>query len=307
MTYKGFKKYNNRYLHSWFFTIALFLISSSQIYSVNPSENVREAVNALYEFRFLDADSIITSLEIDHPNHFLSAIARSQYHWWRIISQKDSPILRKNYLESLEIAEKKILEHFNKLNPSNEHVFYLINIYAFRARLDLLNHNYIKALGHLRKSLDYIKVSLNKENEYNHFLLTSGLYNYTIGYGQDKFPFLKIYSFWIPKGDVLQGIKLLEKAARGNDELIKTEANYFLMKIYLEMENNLSLALPYAKWLVDKYPDNIIYVYHYYKIAAGLHHHTTSQTIKNDFDNLIDNNQQLSNEQVKHLKELLSN
>jgi hypothetical protein len=306
MECKRFVKNHSPFFRNWLLTFAMLLFSYSHLHSGNPQINAYDALNALYEFRFLDADSIITKLETDYPDHFLPVLARSQYQWWQIISQKDSPILRQNYLRSLEHAEKKIIEHFNGSNPQNEHIFHLINIYASRARLDLLNRDYLSTLGHLRKSVDYINMSLSRENLYKPFLLTSGLYNYTLGYGQAKYPFLKIYSLWFHKGDALLGINLLEKAARGNDELTKTEANYFLMKIYLELEKKLFLALPYAKWLVDTYPDNIIYVYHYYKIATGLNLHVTSQNIKNDFENLLQNNQQLSKDQVKHLRDLFA-
>jgi hypothetical protein len=63
--------------------------------SAKAALNINDASKALYEFRFQDADSIITKLENEYPDHFLPALARSQYHWWRIISQKDSPTLRK--------------------------------------------------------------------------------------------------------------------------------------------------------------------------------------------------------------------
>jgi tetratricopeptide (TPR) repeat protein len=299
----------NRYELTSGFLMLLIMVSFSSLplYSAKVPLNINDASEALYEFRFKDADSIITKLELDYPDHFLPALARSQYHWWRIISQKESPTLRNDYLQSLEQAEENLLFHLNGKDPDNEQIFYLINMYASRARLDLLNNDYLKTLGHLRKSLDYINKSLNKENEYKPFLLTSGLYNYTLGYGQAKYPFLKLYSIWFHKGDALLGIRFLEKAAKGNDYISKTEANYFLMKIYMELEKKFHIALPYAKWLVDQYPDNMIYAYHYYKIAQALNLNIKAQTIKSGFNDFIKEDSQLNDEQINHLKDLFSN
>jgi hypothetical protein len=58
---------------------------------------------------------------------------------------------------------------------------------------------------------------------------------------------------------------MLNKIAFSNDNLLSTEANYFLMKIYLEEDVNYKESLKYGWKLVADYKPNLLYRYYYFK------------------------------------------
>ncbi len=265
----------------------------------------QSAVNALYHFRFHDADSIIGELEKQYPAHYLPSVARAQYYWWKLISQSENDSMKHQYLQSLLHAESLINHDVLEEDSDFNDLFFLINIYASRARLDLMNQDYLKAMRHLAKSANFISLTLHQEDNFSPFLLTSGLYNYMAGHGEEIYPFFRWYSFRYPKGNKMAGIAQLKKAAHGENFLVKTEANYFLMKIYAEIEENYQEALPYARWLTDTYPDNLIFLHHYYEVMNQLNRKNISEQIRISFFQSLEENQQLNSQQIVHLRGLL--
>ncbi len=285
--------------------LCLHLFSSFHASGSEPPEDkAQKALNALYHFRFYDADSIIGQLEENHPSHYLSSIARAQYYWWKIISQPVNDQLKEKYLQNLLRAEDILTGNFPKNEPCFHDLFHLINVYASRARLDLMNQDYLRAIRHLSRSAGYIRLSLKKEDDFSSFLLTSGLYNYMAGHGEEAYPFFRIYTLRYPRGNKDKGIKQLEKAASGDNPLIRTEASYFLMKIYMEIEENYSKALPYARWLAETYPDNLIYLHHYYELLNQLFSSAIAGQVKSSFFQSLEENRQLNGRQVMHLRNL---
>lgn len=265
----------------------------------------QSAVNALYHFRFHEADSIIGELEKQYPAHYLPSVARAQYYWWKLISQSANDSLKQQYLQSLLHAESLIKHDVPVEDSDFNDLFFLINIYASRARLDLMNQDYFKTMRHLAKSASFISLTLHQEDAFSPFLLTSGLYNYMVGHGEEIYPFFRWYSLRYPKGNKMEGIEQLKKAAHGDNLLIKTEANYFLMKIYTEIEEDYQEALPYVHWLTDTYPDNLIFLHHYYEVMNQLNRKNASEQIRISFFQSLQENQQLNSQQVVHLRELL--
>ncbi len=262
-----------------------------------------EAIQALYHFRFQDADSIIRILESEFPDNYLTPLTRSNYYWWKIISNGLDPQVKENYHNSLLLTESFLPLDNKSLSP--EEKFHAINLYAFRARLDLMEKEYLRATRHLTKSVGFIRNTLKNDIEFMPFNLTSGLYNYIAAYGEQRYPFFRIYSLVYPRGDKERGLEQLSKATRGDDELIKTEANYFLMKIFLELENDLPAALHHSQWLVDNYPDNLVFLFHYYEILLQMNHNSEAGKIRIDYIQKLENNLQLTNDQRKHLRSLL--
>lgn len=268
-------------------------------------EKSQNAVHALYHFRFHEADSLITELEKQYPNHYLPFVARSQFYWWKLISQPFNDKLQLRYIQSLLHAENRITQKIMNEDTGYHELFYLINIYASRARLDLMGQEYVKAIRHLARSAGYIRLSLENEDDFIPFMLTSGLYNYMAGHGEEEYPFFRIYTFRYPRGNKIKGLEQLINAASGNNALVKTEAHYFLMKIYSEIEGDYQEALPFARWLADTYPDNLIFVYHYHEIVNHLNRENASEQIKKNYFQSLEGNHQLDSRQVTHFRELL--
>lgn len=268
-------------------------------------DNPRKVMHALYDFRFQDADSLIATMEKAAADDYMPHLMRSHYNWWKLISQGTDEKSRREYLVSLDLAEKVINTAMKGEQYSNSDVFHFINLYALKARLDVINGDYLKAIRHMKNGVDYIKSSLGKESTYPDFYLTSGLYNYMTAYGSKRYPFLAVYALVYPRGDMVIGKTQLQIAALSLDPVIRTEANYFLMKILQELEQDYEGALKHALWLTRNYPNNLIFLYHHLSIVHQLQQNELAEALKNNYLLVLSANPNLNAAQRQYLRSLL--
>jgi tetratricopeptide (TPR) repeat protein len=265
----------------------------------------QEAMLALYDFRFHHADSLIQNMEETFPDHYLPHLTRANYYWWKIISEDSGSNQQQLYVSSLYIAENFVKEWASSKQYEYADVFHFINLYALKARLDLINGEYTKALRHMKSCVDYIGLSLGREELHENFYLTSGLYNYMSEYGSRRYPFLRLYALMYPKGNMKLGINQLEVAARSLDPVLQTEARYFLMKIFLDLEQDYQKALEHAGWLTGKYPGNLIYLYYYYELLSLSNQEAEADAIRKLYFKRIQSNTNLNSGQRNYLEGLL--
>lgn len=226
-------------------------------------------MKALYEFDLNKADSISDSLLKAWPEHYLSWFARTSYLWWEIISSPQTGELETIYREHIARSMSLARTHFSR-NPDHSDIFYFISLYAMQARLDAKNGAYIRAMRNGRNAISYVEQSRGKESQYEGFYLTSGLYNYMTIQAARRYPFLKIYSLFYPEGNRELGLQQLNSITESDNMVWSTEANYFLMRMYLDMEQDASKALLYAARLTREYPSNLIFQYYHYQVLKAL-------------------------------------
>lgn len=229
----------------------------------NYSDSLLAANEYIYRFRFQSADSAIQRLNNNHPHDYLPKLLSANYYWWLIISGHDTPQNRKTYFQNLSYS-LGILSS-TKNGSSHDSLYALITTFAYKARIHSLNNEYFSALKQLNNCIDLLKTSFGKEQDYEWFLLSSGLYNYYIEAVKKNYPFLIPYLIFLPSGQASLGLNFLKLASEKENFLLKTEAHYFLMKIFLEEEKNYSEAGKYAEQLLHSYPGNLLYRYYRFK------------------------------------------
>jgi len=290
-----------RSLIIWLFILfRVSLLTASGLTSLS-----HETMLALYDFRFHHADSLIHIMEETSPDHYLPHLTRANYYWWRIISENPGLDLQQFYISNLNNAENIIRQMVKDKQYDYADVFHFINLYALRARLDLINGEYTKALMHMKNCVDFIGLALGREQIHENFYLTSGLYNYMTEYGSRRYPFFRLYILMYPKGNMKLGISQLETAAKSQDLVLQTEARYFLMKIFLELEQDHQKALEHAGWLATKYPGNLIYLYHYHELLSVNNQEAKANAIRKLYFERIKSNTHLSSVQRQYLEGLL--
>ena len=253
----------------------------------------------IYNNEFKQADSTATSLLTNYPKNPTSHFFYVNYYWWKILTGDDTKEVRKKFITGI-LIEKKILDKKEKKSLSYEDIFNYMNVYAYQARMDLINNNYIRAVSHVDKCIGYLKLSFQHENKYDAFYLTSGLYHYFISRAHSHYPFLYPYLIFLPPSNLEKGFQYLVKCTALNNVVLQTEANYFLMKIYYEEEKEYKKAIPYAEWLSKTYPKNILYNYMYLKILLNLNE---KNAVEKQFQKLIiqtAQNDELTENQKKH-------
>jgi hypothetical protein len=286
--------------------IGLFILFRMSTLNASVLNSIsQEAMLALYDFRFHHADSLIQNIEETYPDHYLPHLTRANYYWWKIISEDPGSNQQQLYISSLYNAENFVMEWVRSKQYEYADVFHFINLYALKARLDLINGEYTSALRHMKNCVDYIGLSLGREELHENFYLTSGLYNYMTEYGSRRYPFLRLYALMYPKGNMKLGINQLEIAARSLDPVLQTEARYFLMKIFLELEQDYQKAIEHAGWLTGKYPGNPIYLYYYYELLSLSNQEAEADAIRKLYFERIQSNTNLSSGQRNYLEGLL--
>jgi hypothetical protein len=272
--------------------------TNATLSAANHTRNSRLSAILLqnYNFKFNTADSLLNEYEKEVGSSSDILLARSTILWWRIISEKKSN-LNGAYHKNLESAERKL---FNEKSVNeNEFIYKVISLYGLGARMDGLEKNYFKAILKINNCLKYINKSIGKEEDFVYFYLTSGLYNYYKVNSTEEYPLLVPYLTLYPDGNIKKGIEYLKVASNTNDVVLSTEANYFLMKIYLD-KKNYSEAEKYCTKLITKYPSNLLFMYYNFIIQLKQDNLYKAKVFMARIKIAAKNNTQLSDVQRKY-------
>lgn len=258
--------------------------------------------NHIYNFEFSDSEKTLNKLmhsDIDqNTKHFYL----SNYYWWKIVSGDKT----KNYTKLCESNLNSIIKNLeNKKNKSNTDLFNYVMAYAFITRLNLLEKKPLKSISYLNKTLESLSQCLKKQNEDERLLFLSGMYYYFVDYARKKYPVLYPYLLFFPKGKREKGLKILQKCTNTDNEIIKTESNYFLMKIYFHTEKNAQKAIKHCYKLIKKHPSNLVYLYEYYQILKKLNETLRINKQIQIIEHQAKNNSQLNTYQKQHFINLL--
>ena len=253
------------------FAVLYFLFSFAKSFGATPSDtsefgkSISLGFENIYNFKFTKADSIAGALKAKYPDEEKVYLLSANSWWWKIRSGEDNSENRKRFMSALRYVESA-LDKKKKSELSYDNLFSYIHVYSYMARLELLGDNYFKAFSFLNKCSKYLFASFGKENFYEPFNLTTGLYNYNMVAAKKKYPPLIPFLLMIPSADKELGINLLKKCSESSDKIIQTEGRYFLMIIYGEGDINYSLSESYAEKLTSQYPQNLLYSYYFFQI-----------------------------------------
>jgi hypothetical protein len=245
--------------------LAILLLLGSLVYSSSkPLENSKKewiatGVKALYRFDFNQADSISKAILIKHPEWPEAHLLRAHFYWYQIIGGLNSTENRLALKKSLTLAEKQLPSRIQQFRY-HEQYFAKISSQVLKARLDAMEGNTFQAFVKLNESIDFLKHTLGKEQEFEYYQLSSGLYLYYRDYALNRYPVLFPYLIWLPSGNESEGLRMLRQAADSDDEYLSTEANYFMMKICMDRKW-WKEALGYSVKLNNRYPENLLFLY----------------------------------------------
>ncbi len=289
-----------------FFFLFILVFNASLKAKIPEVESYHEkSFLALYNFEFSKADSLIGHMHLHYPQHFLTYLSKANFLWWQLISQKHDPLVLKEYYKSLEKAEDLLISEYSQDNNRVFTDYHLANIYALRVRIELMNGNYLKSFNYLRKYSPLIGSFSEKQDQIPGVLVAMGVYNYLSDYGITRYPVISFYAYMFPPGDMEKGIDQLKTASKMKNKLVLTDANYFLMKIFFELDQNLPQAYRYASKLSEMYPNNLIFLFENLKIIEKFEDKLLEDLVKRKFKNALASNDQLSIQQKEYLESLL--
>jgi tetratricopeptide (TPR) repeat protein len=175
--------------------------------------------------------------------------------YWRDRPFKVDTDPYREYIYELEMAIELALpmQDDEKLHAEGE--FYVLAGYALLTEFyDDVGSN-MKAIGAARKAYHSLKEGFELKEKFPDFYFPTGVYNYYREKYPELHPFYKSFMWLFVSGDLELGLEQL-KIAYKKGVFTQREALIYLFHLYLRYENKPEVALPYAKMLIERFPEN---------------------------------------------------
>ncbi|MEO8168288.1 MAG: tetratricopeptide repeat protein, partial [bacterium] len=196
-------------------------------------------------------DQVITMAPGDPRGYFF----KGMNYFWTYTLNKDEKAFNRFFDLSenvIDICERQL----DKDGSNATATFYLGGIYGYRGLAYHRSGSMMKAAGDGRKGYFYLKDAARLKPDLYDAQMGFGLFSYLIG----KLPkssrwLLNVLGF---EGNIEGGLAALKVAAQ-KGTYTHTEATFYLSQ-FLNVENRPDEAREYLKQLIDKYPDNTLFL-----------------------------------------------
>ncbi|MBC7920181.1 MAG: tetratricopeptide repeat protein [Ferruginibacter sp.] len=226
-----------------------------------------EAVNNMYNFKFDKAERDFRWIQFQYPEHPLPYFLLGLSEWWKIVPNIEDEQYDERCMAYLDTTIEKAERLYEGDEANVEATFFLAGAYAFKGRLYSERSQWRKATVAGKNALKYLKRGSGSELS-PEFLFGDALYNYYVEWVPENYPALKPIFWFLSDGDKALGIKQLQTVAN-NAFYTRTEAQYFLMRIYSE-ENQAERGYELAKYMAGTFPDNAYFERYYARTAYTL-------------------------------------
>ncbi len=245
------------------------------------------AINAMYNFKFEQADLEFRFLEVKYPEHPLPTFLRGLETWWHIVPNEEDDQYDKRFFGFMEQTVEKAGKLWKKDEGNLEAAFFLAAGYGFMGRLNSYRHNWRRATNDGRLALKWLEVSRGKEKLSPEFLFGDALFNYYQQYIHENYAMLRPVLAFFPKGNKQLGLEQLTTVTR-NAFYTRTEAQTYLMRMYANEESSPNKAYPLAAYLAKTFPDNAYFQRSLARMAFSTGRltecYTVSEQIKTKFN-----------------------
>jgi len=259
------KIYQKSVLLIFIFCLTLSIPGFSQYGNLKEKDAIkltRQALDSVYNLNFPAADKLIRQLEDGLGDYPGVLILKAFYMSWKYRPiKKDQPAFPD--MEKLLNRSIVVCDSILSIRPDDpEATFFKLTSHAYLAQLYSENGMNMKALGEAKSAYNYIKAGFDMVDKNPEFYFPCGIYNYYREKYPEENPFYKSVIWFFRSGDMAEGIEMLKKGSK-SALFDNIECYTYLFHIYLRYEDKPTLALPYARFLKDKYPRNLIFTSHY--------------------------------------------
>lgn len=244
-----------------------------------------DAIDLMYNFKFDEAQLQFTKIKNRHPDHPLPYFLMAMNNWWKMMPyNEDNPLIEpwgKEMMAYLDTTITKAEYYYDIDSIEVEAAFFLSAAYGLKARYYAERGDKLAAVMPSKHALKYFKRTAEENDLSPEFLLGSALINYYGEWFREEYPGLKPILVLFPKGDKALGLKQLKECSQ-NAFYTRTEALYFLMRIYHTEEGKNSEAYPIAKFLYETFPDNAYFERMFARLAMHESHWFECETVCKD-------------------------
>lgn len=221
----------------------------------------------LYNFSFREADSMVVIMKDSNMDKITLANISANLAWWKLLSGDSIDANLRNCDSCIHESIISGLKNKKKDLSSLQNIIFS---YSLKARLENYRGNTLKSIIYFYKSIFYIDKCIDSSVRDEKLNLVLGLYFYFIDYIESEYFMMNAMLFTFPKGDKNKGLIYLEDCSESDNEMIRTEANYFLLKIYAYTERDYSKAYQNALILTQQHPNNLVYSLEQFKLLLKM-------------------------------------
>lgn len=238
-----------------------------------------EATSAMYDmynFNFDRAAKQYNYLKKQYGWHPLPYFLLGLNYWWQMLPYVTDDRWDKKFLAYMDTAQTLAYKLY-ETGDKTEAAFFLSATYAFQGRLYSERQMWTKASFAGKNALKFLEECKGQEAFSPELLFGDALFNYYAEWVPENYPFLKPIMVFFPKGNKELGIEQLKTNAR-NAFYTRTEAQYFLMRILHDENNDLRGAMQVSQYLRELYPNNAYFHRYYTRLLYHMGRYT--ETIK---------------------------
>lgn len=216
---------------------------------------VKAGVNQIYGIEFDKAEKTFDSVAKEYPTHPSGKFFKAMITWWRILLDLDNESMDDKFYDQLE----ECIDMCDDILDDNENnvdaMFFKGGSLGFRGRLLAIRESWFDAALDGKEGLALVFDAYKSNPKNIDIQLGFGIYHYYAEVIPQRYPAVKPFMVFFPKGDKVRGLKELENVA-WNGRYARIESRYFLMTLNFQFEENMNEARKWGKLLLDDFPNN---------------------------------------------------
>jgi len=218
-----------------------FLQSLSQNYDwVKHDSLVKAGINQIYGIEFDKAEKTFDRIIKEYPTHPSGKFFKAMTTWWRILLDLDNESMDDKFYDQLEEVIDMCDDILDKNARNVDAMFFKGGALGFRGRLRAIRESWFKAALDGKEGLGLVFKAYQANPKNVDIQLGFGIYHYYAEVIPQKYPAVKPFMIFFPKGDKTKGLKELENVA-WNGRYARIEARYFLP--FDDIEHRLQVVI----------------------------------------------------------------
>lgn len=216
---------------------------------------VKAGVNQIYGIEFDKADNTFDIVVAEYPTHPSGKFFKSMITWWKILLDIEDESMDDYFYNQLEDCIDLCDNILDKNKKNIDALFFKGGSLGFRGRLLAIREKWFKAALDGKEGLDIVYKAYEANPKNVDIQLGFGIYHYYADVIPQKYPAVKPFLLFFPKGDKAKGIKELENVAI-NGRYARLESRYFLQTLNFQFEDNSQESRKWGKYLLMDFPNN---------------------------------------------------
>lgn len=228
---------------------------SSVLYAPEVQETAKAGLDALYDFRFEEAEASFQTIAKQYSDHPIGPFLDGLRLWWRILLDLTATTHDEAFYEAMREVIARSNERLKADRNDFDAMFFKGLALGFRGRLRSNRRDWIRAAADGKRAMDYVLYVADSDSANHDFALGRGLYQYYAALIPERYPLIRPLTAFLPPGDRQRGLEELKRTAR-DGYYMQAEATYLLVQINYRYEKDFQTTVSQISWLRRKYPGN---------------------------------------------------